>query len=324
MLLDVKSQILKPIHMRFSVAFVHRLCFFVLILGLAAGCTAPRAVINSGKVTAPGKFKAGVNFGGNIATEPIGQLDDITKAAVDAIAKKDSVYFDNEIETATRALLAYALDPVGPTFDFYLRYGVAPRVDVGYKFASGVHVFDAQYQFLGPTGTPDSPGAGAVNGAWYGSVGLQYAGQSSDWADKLFLDKLQPILQFTAKRRDFTIPVIFSKSLGVEEENGSIAFGAVYNHTNIEYGFEPGKLFERIGSDVEKIDALMEKNSFGSYGFFVNAKLGIKYVYILPALTVYYQNYGDYKLLNNTSYSYSGLTFIPSIGIQASFGKGRQ
>lgn len=293
----------------------------ILVVGVVSGCTAPRAVINSGKVTAPGKFKAGINFGGNVATEPISQLDDIGKAAVDAIAKKDTVFYDDEVETATKALLAYALDPVGPTFDFYIRYGIAPRLDAGYKYASGVHVFDTQYQFLGPTGTPEAPG----QGDWYGSIGLQYAGQSSGWVDKLFLDKLQPLLQFTAKRKDITVPIIFSKSFGPEEEKGSIAFGAVYNHTFIKYGFEPGKLFKKYGSDseIEKVNPLMEKNDFSSYGLFVNARFGFKFLYIVPALTVYYQNYGDYKLLNKTVYSYSGLTLIPSIGLQASFGKGR-
>lgn len=305
--------------MKITLPQISKAGWALLMLIFAASCTAPRAVINSGKVTTTGQFKAGVNFGGNIATEPISQLDDITKAAVNAIAKKDSVFYDKEIETATRALLAYSLDPVGPTFDFYIRYGVVPRVDVGYKFASGVHVFDTQYQFMGPTGTPANPG----QGDWYGSIGLQYAGQSTDWADKLFLDKLQPLLQFTAKRKDIMVPIIFSKSLGVEEENGSIAFGAVYNHTFINYGFEPGKLFKKNGGEVAKVNSLMEKNSFGSYGFFANAKFGFKYIYILPALTVYYQDYGNYKLLNNAAYSFSGLTFIPSIGIQASFGKGR-
>lgn len=294
-------------------------CGFLLLLVLAAGCTAPRAVINSGKVTAPGKFKAGVNFGGNIATEPIGQLDDIAKATVDAISKKDSVYYDNEIEAATKALLAYSLDPVGPTFDFYIRYGLVPRMDVGYKYASGVHVFDTQYQFMGPTGTPENPGIGD----WYGSIGLQYAGQSSDWLDNLFLDKLQPVLQFTAKRRDVTVPIIFSKSFGPEEEKGSVAFGAVYNHTFIKYGFEPGKLFERAGGEVDRVSSIMENNSFGSYGLFANARIGFKYVYLVPAITIYYQDYGSYKLLRNTTHSFSGMTFIPSLGIQASFGRGR-
>ncbi|AKD02550.1 hypothetical protein POKO110462_12620 [Pontibacter korlensis] len=309
--------------MRFSTALVHKACMLVLLLVSVVSCTAPRAVINSGKVTATGKFKVGLNFGGNIATEPIGQLDDIGKAAVDAIAKRDSVYYDDEVEAATKAMLAYSLDPVGPTFDFYIRYGIARRVDVGYKYASGVHVFDTQYQFLGPTGTPDNPGIGAEAGEWYGSVGLQYAGQSSEWIDKLFLDKLQPLLQFTAKRRDVTVPIIFSKSFGVEEEKGSVAFGAVYNYTSVKYGFEPGRLFQKYGTEVEKVNPLMEKNSFGSFGLFVNAKLGFKYIYILPAITMYYQNYGSYKLLNSSSYSFSGFTFIPSIGLQASFGKGK-
>lgn len=305
--------------MKLTLPQIGNASWIFVMLVMAASCTAPRAVINSGKVTAPGKFKVGVNFGGNIATEPIGQLDDITEAAIDAIAKKDSVYYDDEIETATKALLAYSLDPVGPTFDFYLRYGVAPRVDVGYKYASGVHVFDTQYQFLGPTGTPEKPGVGN----WYGSVGLQYAGQSSDWVDKLFLDKLQPVLQFTAKRQDVTVPLIFSKSFGPEEEIGSIAFGAVYNHTFIKYGFEPGDLFKKVGGEVEKVNPLMAKNNFGSYGLFVNARIGYRFFYVLPAITIYYQNYGDYTLLNSTAHNFSGLTFIPSIGLQANFGKGK-
>ncbi|WP_377487454.1 hypothetical protein [Pontibacter toksunensis] len=306
--------------MRPSVAFRYKAMSFVLLCFIMS-CTAPRAVINSGKVTAPGKFKVGVNFGGNIATEPLGQLDDITKAAVDAIAKKDTVFYDNEVETATRAMLAYALDPVGPTFDLYLRYGLVERVDVGYKYASGVHVFDAMFQFMGSTGTPANPGG---DGRWYGSTGLQYAGQSSDWVDKLFLGKLQPVLQFTAKRKDVTVPLIFSKSFGVEEEIGSIAFGAVYNHTFIEYGFEPSRLFKKYGGESLELDALTNKNSFSSYGIFVNAKLGYKGIYLLPALTMYYQNYGSYELLNAKAYSFSGMTFIPSIGLQVNFGKGRK
>lgn len=306
--------------MRPSVAFWYKALCFVLLC-VVMSCTAPRAVINSGKVTAAGKFKAGVNFGGNIATEPIGQLDDITKAAVDAIAKKDTVFYDDEVEAATRALLAYALDPVGPTFDLYLRYGLVERVDVGYKYASGVHVFDAMFQFMGPTGTPANPGG---DERWYGSMGIQYAGQSTGWINKLFLSQLQPVLQFTAKRKDVTVPLIFSKSFGVEEEHGSIAFGAVYNHTFIKYGFEPGRLFKKYGSRSLEVDGLMNKNSYASYGVFVNAKVGYKGIYLLPAFTMYYQDYGSYKLLDDKVFSFSGMTFIPSIGLQANFGKGRK
>ncbi|QNF32553.1 hypothetical protein HUW51_07365 [Adhaeribacter swui] len=286
----------------------------------AVSCTAPRAIINSGKVTAPGQFKAGLNFGGNIATEPIGQLDDITKSAVDAIRNKDSIYYDEQIDVFAKGLTAYALDPVGLTFDFYVRYGVAPRVDVGYKFASGAHVLDAMYQFLGPTGTPDNPGEGTL----YGSVGLQYTGQKANLPARALLNKLEPVLDFYATRRDVVIPVIFSKSFGPEEEIGNISWGVVYNRTFIKYGFDPGNIFTKYTDQVVRVEAVKEKNSFSSYGAFVNGKIGFRYVYLLPALTMYYQNYGTYKVLGGKKHEFSGMTFIPSIGLQVNLGKSAQ
>lgn len=296
----------------------HHVWILVLLIS-AASCTAPRSVIHSGKVTPKGQFKTGVNFGGNVASEPLGQLDDVTLAAVDAVVNRDTVFYDQQIDVFSKALLAYTLDPVGPTFDFYLRYGLAERVDVGYKYASGVHVFDAMYQFMGPTGTPLNPGVGD----WYGSVGLQYSGQSSDIVNKLLLDRLQSFLQFSARRRDIVIPLVFSKSFGPEEQIGNISFGAVYNHSFIEYGFEPGNLFKRVAGESVKIDGFMEKNNFASYGLFVNGKIGYKFIYLLPALTMYYQNYGTYQFLEGREFSFSGMTFIPSIGVQAIFGAGQ-
>lgn len=293
--------------------------WILVLFSLATSCTAPRSIIHSGKVTPKGQFKAGMNYGGNIASSPISELDDVTMAAVDAFTNKGEVEYDEQIDVFSKALVSYALDPVGPTFDFYLRYGLATRVDVGYKYASGVHVFDALYQFMGPTGTPVNPGTGD----WYGSFGLQYSGQDSDIINKLLLDKLQPVLGFTAKRRDVVLPLIFSKSFGPEEEVGNISFGAVYHHTFIEYGFEPGKVFKMVAGEKVKIDGLTEKNNFPSYGLFINGKIGFKYVYLLPALTMYYQNYGTYKFLENKEFSFSGVTFIPSIGIQAAFGAGK-
>lgn len=288
---------------------------FLLLLGIA-GCTAPRSIINSGKVTPQGQFKAGFNVGANAATSPISHLDDITEAAVDAILKKDSVYYDQQLDAAAKALVAYSLDPVGPTFDFYLRYGLVRRLDVGYKYASGAHVLDAQYQFMGSTGTLANPG----QGRWYGSVGLQYGGQQLGLINRLFLGRLQPLLQFSASRRDVVVPLIFSRSFGVEEEMGHIAFGAVYNHTFIRYGFEPGRIFRKYAGEVVPLEAVEEKNNFPSYGIFLNAKIGYKYLYVLPAITMYYQNYGSYKMLSSDTYSYAGFTFIPSLGVQAHIG----
>lgn len=298
----------------------HFYLYVVAILAVAvSSCTAPRSVIHSGKVTPKGQFKAGFNVGGNIATEPISQLDDVTKAAVDAVAKEGEVEYSEQIDVFSKALMSYALDPVGTTFDFYLRYGVAERMDVGYKYATGVHVFDAMYQFMGPTGTPQNPGVGD----WYGSIGLQYSGQSSGLFDKLYLDKLIPVLEFSATRRDIVIPLVFSKSFGPEEEMGNISFGPVYNHTFIKYGFEPSRIVKDAAGEKVPVDGVFAKKNFPSFGFFVNGKIGFKYVYILPSLTMYYQDYGTYDFLEGKQFEFSGVTIIPSIGLQANFGGGR-
>lgn len=285
-----------------------------------ASCTAPRSVIHSGRVTPHGQFRVGANFGGNLATEPLSQLKDISEAAIEALANRDSVYYNEQVKVATQAAIAYSLDPVGPTFDFYVRYGVLPRVDAGYKYASGVHVVDAMYQFLGPmAGDQSSPA-----GSWSGSVGVQYAEQSSDIFDKIFLGKLTPIVEFKATRKDILVPLVFSKSLGVDEEYGNISFGVSYNRTFLEYGLEPGRLYRKVGGgEAVQLEGVLRKNSFSSYGVFVNAKIGTRRVYLLPALSLYYQNYGIYELLQNESYSYSGLTLVPSLGLQIGLGKGK-
>ncbi|NEM99547.1 hypothetical protein [Pontibacter burrus] len=298
----------------------HFYLYVVAILAVAvSSCTAPRSVIHSGKVTPKGQFKAGFNVGGNIASEPISQLGDVTKAAVDAVAKEGEVEYSEQIDVFSKALMSYALDPVGTTFDFYLRYGVAERVDVGYKYATGVHVFDAMYQFMGPTGTPQNPGVGD----WYGSIGMQYSGQSSGLFDKLYLDKLIPVLEFSATRRDIVVPLVFSKSFGPEEEMGNISFGPVYNHTFIKYGFEPSRIVKNAAGERVPVEGVFAKKNFPSFGFFVNGKIGFKYVYILPSLTMYYQDYGTYDFLEGKQFEFSGVTIIPSIGLQANFGGGR-
>lgn len=296
--------------------FAIRNFWVLLVFTAAVSCTAPRGIINSGKVTAPGQFRVGLNYGGNLATEPLSQLDDVAKAAIDAVLKKDTVFYDEQIDAFASAITAYALDPVGPAFDLYIRYGIAPRVDAGYKYASGAHALDVMYQFLGATGTPENPGPTGL----YGSVGLQYSGQNLDIGNKFYLDRISSLLQFNAKRKDLVVPLIFSKSFGAEEELGSIAWGVVYNHTFVEYGFDPKNLFRRVGSIKERISGFSEKNNFSSYGAFVNARIGFKYIYVVPAITVYYQNYGTYKLIGDREHSYSGMTFIPSIGVQARFG----
>jgi hypothetical protein len=295
---------------------------FVLLIFVitVSSCTSPRNIISSGKVTPKGAFKAGFNTSFNAATAPLAEIDDITRAAVDAIDKnKDSIYYTQSVATLTRGLLAYSLDPVTPTSDFYLRYGIANRVDVGYKYASGAHVFDAMYQFMGSIGTPDEPGEKGM----HGSIGFQYSGQKSDLPSKVGLDKLGSIFNYELSRKDILIPLVFSYSFGPEETYGNVSFGVVYGHSSIKYGFNPSKVLVRYaGNNLERIPSFSHKQSYSSFGGFVNAKLGYKFAYFVPALSIYHQNYGTYNVFGQQE-SYKGFTFIPSIGLQLNLGYGK-
>ncbi|WP_040396550.1 hypothetical protein [Cesiribacter andamanensis] len=288
----------------------------LLLLLLAVGCTAPRSIIQSGKVTPRGEFKIGLNTGANLASAPLSQLDDITNSAIDAVTGRDSVFYDQQIDVFAQALTAYALDPVGPAFDLYVRYGPVTRLDVGYKFASGVHVLDAMYQFMGPTGTPENPGIGN----FYGSIGLQYSGQEANILKRFNVNRLVPLLDFTARRRDLVIPLIFSRSFGPEEEIGNISWGLVYHHSFFRYGFSPDELYERVGDQVRRINPVTERSNFPAFGAFVNGKIGYKFLYALPAVAVYYQNYGSYQLLAGKQFSFKGVRVVPTIGLQLRLG----
>jgi hypothetical protein len=289
-----------------------RIFFKILsVLGLIlffGSCSASRSIIHSGKVTSEGAIKGGFHFNINLATQPAKAIFDIQEVAVDAINGRDSIYYSSEIKLLSKAALAYSLDPVRPNMDFYLRYGIYERFDIGYKKSGKVHVFDGMYQFLGPTEGDASSG----DKKFFGSVRIQYSSQKSDLPEKIFIDKI-PFLNYSAKRKDILIPLVFSYSFGENEEFGNFSFGGVYNHSFIEYGFGPSKIYTYSGLEIPN---LMRKNNFGSIGGFINAKLGFKYLYILPAFAVYYQNYGKYEILADDFIELKGMTFIPSIGIQ--------
>ncbi|MBT9393984.1 hypothetical protein KLP40_12500 [Hymenobacter sp. NST-14] len=297
--------------------------FFSLRKGLAltggaallfsASCTAPRAIVSTGKVTPRGEFRVGGNLAFNLPTETIGKAGATLKSAAENLAGKDTVGYNQTVENLQVAAIAYALDPVRPSSDLYVRYGVVERFDVGYKYAFGSHVFDAMYQFLGPTGTPENPGSRQA-GATYGSIGLQYATQRSKLPDIPFISDINTLLDFRASRHDLLVPLVFSQSLGAEEEIGAISYGLVYAHTFLRYGITPGELYNGPGSRVPALPTT--RRNFSSFGAFFNAKLGYRYAYVIPALSVYYQNYGEFALLNNRTAKLSGLTFIPSLGLQ--------
>src|SRR5918993_4003452 len=87
------------------------LASFLLIV---SGCTAPRSVIHSGKVTPKGEFKVGTDYAFNVATQPIGAAADVTNDLVRTLKNRDSIVVDDQVNNIARAALAFTLDPATP------------------------------------------------------------------------------------------------------------------------------------------------------------------------------------------------------------------
>jgi hypothetical protein len=286
--------------------------FILFTLASMASCVAPRVISNSGKVTPKGNFVGGYHTSYNISTQASVYVKDLIVDNVTDLANKDSISFDENFIKINKAAIAYQLDPISSGNEFYLKYGVLKRLDIGAKLAGNAKGLETQYQFMGPTGNIDDETIKRV----YGSVGLQFSTQSQSLPS--ILSNLQERLGYTFNRKDFMMPVLFSYSFGNEEEYGSVCWGVVANYSIVNYSTIPVDIYN-LDKTILKPQNYQQR--YLSYGFFINAKVGFQHVYVIPSLSVFYQNYGSYQLLNGTSASFKGLTIVPGIGIRFRVGR---
>ncbi len=294
-----------------------KILYLIAITLLLFSCAAPRSVTNSGKVTPYKQFKFGSNFSGNISSSFASSLLNGAVSTAGDLINKDTITFDESIPTLEKLALSYSLDPIGSGYDFFVRYGVYHKVDLGYKFASGVHVFDAMYQFLGTTEKSEKSKESPLSA----SIGIQFSSQSYDLP--FGLSKIQSFLGYELKRKDLFIPIIFSFPIGENEKYGAFGFGVAYNHAFINYGFDPDNIYYKTinSSNLIPVESITGKNNYGSYGLFINLKVGYEFVYLVTSFSMYYQNYGSYRILQDNTTKFSGYTFIPTIGLQFNTGK---
>ncbi len=303
---------------------VSRFSLFVLALAAATACTAPRAVLTSGKTTPVGEFRGGTNTIFNIPTNTTGRLADVLADGVRELDSEDTIsYIRNAtvLQNLQKAAISWALDPLSSTQDIYLRYGIARRFDVGARVAAGAVVADAQYQLWGTTGDWRSPDKTAGG---HGSIGLMFATQSADLPGRKALNVGSSLLDFEARRSDILVPFTVSTPLGAEEEYGHVAAGVVVGRSFLRYKFKPTDRFIDAAGERVSIPQVDERKSFMTYGIFVNGKFGYRYVFFQPALAIYYQNYGTYDLIQfdktqpAPKATLKGATIVPSLGLQIS------
>ena len=307
----------------------NKLLFFLGISGLFVGCIAPREITNSGKVTPKGNVVAYGTQTYNFSSIPFQKVAGLTGIDISQMNVVTSDTLSAEQQNAAianwskvgEAAIANSVDPVGAGINFGMRYGIANRFDIGYKRAPHANVVDVQYQFLGSIGNVGDDFA--ASSKWYGSVGLQYSSQEVNlpkWAGPI-----ANRLGFGLGRKDILVPLTFSRSLGNEETFGALSFGVVYGRSNIEYHSNSSVYgtFTNLSGQVvvANLNALDRNVSFNTFGFFASAKLGYKYIYIVPAFALYYQNYGVYGNVVGNDFGMKGITLVPSIGVRLRLGK---
>ena len=290
--------------------------YFIFALFIFSSCTTPRSVLNSGKVVPKNTVRGGINYTFNVATSPISKSATAIYNFADNYSNQDTIYFDQSVEDVNAALLAYCLDPITFTNEYYLRFGLGHRMDMGYRNSGDAHGVDVMYQFLGGTGTfKDSE----YNGM-YGSVGLQYAHQNFKFMNNRVFNKFERMFGISMRCDDITIPLIFSKSWGPEERTGCLSFGLTYTHSFIRYKIKPKAIYYLNENDVSVPPQLLEpldaKMDYSSYGTFINFKVGRRYVFFNLSLSFYYQNFGRYPLLGGKTTSLEGFSIVPSYGVQ--------
>jgi hypothetical protein len=316
--------------------YIELRAFTVFVVFMAAGtflgCTAPRSVIHSGKVTPKGQFRVGTDLRGNVPTATVGTLYDTLEDGVNRIdnivnnggeklsGESDKAFLDKMVKT----MLIYSLDPINMGYDFRVRYGVIDRVDIGYKYDSGVHVIDTRFQFGGATESGPGPKffQDLFGPKWHGSIGIQFSKQSYEMPIS-YLEDLRELLGYEFKRYDFLIPLAVSYSFrGDKESVGSIGFGLVYNYGKLSYGFDNEQIEALFANTLESegVTVPSGKPTVHAFGGFANLKVGYKYLYAIASLSIYYQDYGSYSLFGSTPASFSGFTIVPTIGLVGQWG----
>ncbi|MDB5050310.1 MAG: hypothetical protein JWO30_3381 [Fibrobacteres bacterium] len=289
---------------------------------LTAACTAPRSVLLSPEALPKGRWEAGAGMDFNVPTQTSDALSDGLKQGVgmlyDDVSSHDVTAISaDSLNVFAKALVAYSVDPLGAQPGLFIRYGFWPRLDGGYHYTGGAHAFDLRWQFLGAK-AGDTLASG--QSAWQASVGAQYSWQSFDLPSVAGLDKLQEILQYEFKRKDILIPLMVGRPFGEHGRYGGFGVGAAYNLSFVQYGSDVVKLVEQKSDGTTAAFApLRGDKTISSYGGFANVRAGYRWVYLVAAMSAYWQDYGEFDLFGGKSVELKGWTYLPSAALEFRF-----
>lgn len=279
----------------------------------AVACTAPRAVLFTPEATPKGHFRAGWQMGINMPTQTsealYGGLEGSAKRVWNQYQHDTVAITADSLNDLAKALVAYSLDPLSVPAGIQFRYGLWHRLDIGYRYDGGANAFDVRYQWLGPEAAKE-PG-------WRGSLAFQYSSQDYSLPSVAYLDKLQELLRYEFTRKDFLFPLIVGRPLGKEGRIGSIGMGLAYDLSMVHWNSDVLNLVEKLDDgSTREFEPLQGEKTISAYGAFFNFRAGYKYVFLLGSFSLYWQDYGTYKLFGGKTVSLEGWTLMPTLGLE--------
>lgn len=271
-----------------------------------SGCAAPRAVLWDGSSVPAGHVEGHLGMVGTVPTATLVSLGQGTLDGIKVLANgRDSLSDSILLRRGARTLVAAGLDMPGANVVAAVHVGIGGGAELGYRREGGANAFSLRCQFLS-----------AEEDGWNAGAAIRYSSQDYD-IPVAVIEDVQKLLGYSFSRQDISVPVVFSKPFGAEGKFGSAGLGLVGAWTRTEYGFDPNGLYRLWGDTVEVLEKLPhQKSSFFSYGGMGFVRVGYKHVWLMAGLNVIYQDYGTYRLPATDPVSLSGLTFLPSAGLE--------
>lgn len=279
----------------------------ISLLGLVlGGCAAPRSVLWDGTCQDRWHVDGQVAMTTSLPTATIGAVSQSQMDLASDVIRHggDSLFSQDRYDQATRTLVAGALDMPGASVSAEAHLGIGWGMDIGYRRESGANAWSLRRQFLK-----------FEEDGWNLGAGIQYSSQ--DYELPSALGKVQSLLGYRFERKDVMVPVVLSKPIGEKGQYGSAGFGLVGGWTKVVYGFDPQGLYRTWGHEVALLENLPDQETtFLSGGGSGILRLGYRKVFGVVGMTILYQDYGTYKVPARDPISLSGLSILPSAGIE--------
>ncbi len=237
------------------------------------------------------------------------------KGWVEESVNEDTILFSDStsVRKASQLLLAYAVDPLGIGSQWTVAYGLPYSLELNYSKLGGGNQFGLRWQ--------------ALKGRSNFTIGASYASQ--DYELPSLVGKAQSLLGYTFERKDIAIPLVWGKTGGnPKKAHYEWGVGLQLQKSTFQYGFsDDSKLMvatwlvdnalDSAGSGDALFQAVPQAEvSSWSIGGMSNARFGYSWVNVALGIGVYYNDYGEFTLLDQSVYPPTGISSLPRVGLE--------